>query len=344
MTAAARPSPASNPPQAVGNAESYRRLTASLRALLREQTVTAILDRVTHDLRDLIDCHDVVIWQLRNRTTLVPVVIDGEDAAEMRTLHVRLGEGITGAAVKQRRLIVSNNAHTDARAGHVPGTTIEPEAILCVPLIARSTRLGALSLYRRGNNRAFDDNQVDLAEQFADIAALALDNARTLTRLKQLAATDELTGLANRRQFNQELRRATAAADRHRTPLSLLLLDLDNFKRINDTYGHDTGDQVLRQFGAVLRGRLRDTDTPARTGGDEFAVILPHTGERAARRLAHDLERAILNESPLLLGVSIGVARYTGRRELLLREADQRLYAKKQPSRAKPPDNHRRRG
>jgi diguanylate cyclase (GGDEF)-like protein len=326
--AAPLPSPATDAP---GFADPYRRLAATLRALLREQSAEVILDRVATHLRQLVDCDDVVIWQLRNRTTLIPAVVDGEDADELRSMRIRLGDGITGSTVKQRQTLVANDAHTDPRAGHVPGTPIEPEAILCVPLIARSARLGALSLYRRGETRAFTPDEIELAEQFADVAAIALDNARTLAKLKHLAATDELTGLPNRRQFEHQLRREIEAAERHQTPLSLLLIDLDNFKQVNDTYGHEAGDTVLRGVASALRKRLRRTDTPARTGGDEFAVILPHTTRQTASQLATELTGAIEATTcgrPQVRG-SIGVASYTGDRHTLLRHADHHLYTRK---------------
>jgi diguanylate cyclase (GGDEF)-like protein len=331
--AAPLPSPAGN---ATGRADPYRRLATTLRALLREQSAEAILDRVATHLRQLVECDDVVIWQLRNRRTLVPAVVDGEDADELRSFRVRLGDGITGSTVKQRQTLVANDAHTDPRAGHVPGTPVEPEAILCVPLIARTARLGALSLYRRGETRAFTSEEIELAEQFADIAAIALDNARTLARLKHLAATDELTGLANRRQFEHQLRREIGAAERHDRALSLLLLDLDNFKEINDTHGHETGDIVLRGVAGALRKRLRRTDIPARTGGDEFAIILPDTTRDIACELATELTAAIETtmRGRLEVSVSIGVAAYAGDRHALLRHADHHLYTRKRLRRA----------
>jgi diguanylate cyclase (GGDEF)-like protein len=326
--AAPLPSPASD---ATVLADPYRRLAATLRALLREQSPEVILDRVATHLRQLIACDDVVIWQLRNRRTLVPAVVDGEDADELRSFRIRLGEGITGSTVKQRQTLVANDAHIDPRAGHVPGTPVEPEAILCVPLIARAARLGALSLYRRGETRAFTSEEVELTEQFADVAAIALDNARTLAQLKRLAATDELTGLPNRRQFQHQLRREIAAAERQDTALSLLLLDLDNFKQINDTHGHETGDTVLRTVAGAFRKRLRRTDTPARTGGDEFAIILPRTTTQVACQLATELTAAIETamRGPLAVSVSIGVATYAGDRHALLRHADHHLYRRK---------------
>lgn len=316
--------------------DGYVRLALVLRSLLSEQEVGAILARIASDLRDLIHCDDVVVWELIHDRELVPALVDGEDADEMRALRIRLGEGITGSAVLEGQLIVSNDAHADSRARKVPGTAPTPEAIACVPLSARGTALGGLSLYRRGSNRAFLPHEIDLIQHFADVAAIALDNAKTLAKLERLAGTDDLTGLANRRTFHDALRRLAAAAERHHLPLSLLLLDIDNFKEINDTHGHERGDEALRGLASVMRGRLRASDLAARLGGDEFAIVLPQTTYGKAGSVAHaliaDLQR---HGGPIPLDVSIGIASCSGDScEGLLSEADRRLYAEKRAKRA----------
>jgi two-component system, cell cycle response regulator len=303
-----------------------------MRLLVSEQSVDAVLLRTANTLRELVPCDDVVIWELAGADELRPALIDGDDEAEMRGLRIKLGHGITGAAVRDQVLIVSNDAHTDARAAHVPGTELTPEAIICVPLTARGDSVGALSLYRRGRARAFAQGEVELVEHFADVAAIALHNARTMAELERLASTDDLTGLANRRRFHEELRRECAAAGRHGTPLSLLLLDLDNFKKINDSHGHEVGDRVLRSVATLLTRRVRASDVAARIGGDEFAVLLPQTDERQAAELARGLARYLESkaESPVPLSVTIGAAS-TPRSACgeLLSEADHLLYAEK---------------
>jgi diguanylate cyclase (GGDEF)-like protein len=305
--------------------------------LLSEQAVEAVLARIARDLRDLIRCDDVVVWELLDDRELVPVLVDGEDEAEMKVLRIQLGEGITGSAVLAGQVIVSNDAHTDSRAGKVPGTLLAPEAIACVPLSARGNSLGALSLYRRGSDRDFLAHEVELIRHFADVAAIALDNAKTLAELERLAGTDDLTGLANRRSFNEVLRTFAAAAQRHYSPLSLLLLDIDNFKEINDTYGHKRGDDALRALADVLRSRVRASDLIARVGGDEFAVVLPQTTSAEAASVARELADYLAGQrdGTIPLEVSIGVASCLGASsDSLLSEADRKLYADKRLKRS----------
>jgi diguanylate cyclase (GGDEF)-like protein len=314
--------------------DGYRRLAQVLHALVSEQSVDAILTRIASDLRTLVPCDDVVIWQLSNDMLSVGYV-DGDDETQMRDLRIGLGEGITGTAVSLQQMVVSADAHLDPRARPVPGTEPRPETIVCVPLTARGTALGALSVYRRGSQRAFSADEVEFAAHFADVAAVALQNANTLAELQRLATTDHLTGLANRRRFYQELERQIANARRHKIPLSLLLLDLDEFKQVNDRHGHQRGDDVLRAVGDAIASRLRAGDLPARIGGDEFAVLLPHTTYVEALTLASELRACIETTVPITtpLTVSIGTASYTGGGDgdELISCADTHLYtAKKQ--------------
>jgi diguanylate cyclase (GGDEF)-like protein len=310
--------------------DAYRRLAHALKSVVNEQSTPAVLARIVTDLRALVSCDDVVIWELTD-DQLRPVVIDGEDEEQMSTLHIAVGQGITGYAVLHQEILVSQNALLDPRAGHVPGTDQQPEAIICVPLTARGSQLGALSLYRRGTRRAFTLPERELVEQFADVAAIALHNAHNVAELQTLANTDDLTGLANRRRFYQELARTNADALRHHTPLALVLLDLDNFKAINDQHGHCEGDNILRAVGASIQARIRAGDLAARVGGDEFAILLPHTTEDEAATLAADLTDALrsIPTSPQLdasRGIASGPAADV---QDVIGHADTRLYNNK---------------
>jgi diguanylate cyclase (GGDEF)-like protein len=310
----------------------FRLLAGLVRDVVAEQSVEAVLARVLATLRELILCEDVVIWQLVGADELAVVVVDGEDEEQMRSLRIRLGEGLTGKAASECRPVVSNDALADPRAGFVPGTIPAPEAVACLPLIARGALLGVLSLYRRGSGRSFGEAEIELVSDFAALAALALDNANTRSELELLATTDDLTRLANRRHFRFELEREIAAARRYRSPLALLLIDLDNFKAINDSYGHNSGDRVLREIALAIQACVRAPDLAARIGGDEFAVLLPQTGRAAAEMLARRLERAIHQAlmDPLTTSASIGISTLqTEGTNDLLAEADQLLYQAK---------------
>ncbi len=177
-----------------------------------------------------------------------------------------------------------------------------------------------------------------LAKWLASQAAIALENARLHHVVRRQAFTDELTGLVNRRRFIEALDAEITRANRLGATLSILLADLDDFKRINDRFGHPAGDEALRTFADLLRGQLRTIDTAARLGGEEFAILLPGTdvegalvvGERIREILA---ERAILesNIGGAGLTASIGVVQYrSGSHDDLLRRVDAALYRAKE--------------
>lgn len=310
----------------------YRRLTGLLRDVVAEESVESVLTRILATLRELIRCEDVVVWECDKDDSLRAVLIDGDDEEELRSLQIRLGDGVTGRAALERRPIVSNDAHIDPMAGLVPGTEPTPESVACMPLVAREKLLGVLSLYRRGPNRAFIDDEIGLVADFAAVAALALDNARARSELELLATTDDLTGLPNRRRFQTELEREIATANRYGSPLMLLLLDLNNFKAINDTYGHPAGDNALTIVAQALQEQVRAPDLVARLGGDEFAVLLPQTdpieAQALAQRLRQTVEAAL--DPPLNISVSIGMSTHElGRDFDLLKDADRFLYEAK---------------
>ncbi|HEX2044181.1 MAG TPA: diguanylate cyclase [Gaiellaceae bacterium] len=220
-----------------------------------------------------------------------------------------------------------------ARAG-------QPEAggrPLSLRLGTEEDAMGRLLLHPPANG-SFDREAEQLAHWLAAQASIALENERLHRTVKRQAITDELTQLANRRRFSETLAHEVRRAERFGDPLALVLADLDDFKQINDRYGHGTGDEVLRRFADVLRENVRDFDLPVRFGGEEFAVLLPETGieggDRLARRLAAALARLRIPEvggdrAPVT--ASFGVASFPEAEsaEQLLSAADRALYRAK---------------
>jgi diguanylate cyclase (GGDEF)-like protein len=164
---------------------------------------------------------------------------------------------------------------------------------------------------------------------------------RLLAELDAAARTDRLTGLPNRRAFEEEFEREAARSGRTGRPFALVLADVDCFKELNDTAGHMAGDAALADLGRLLRRELRDIDLPARVGGDEFALLVPETGTDGARQLGSRLarlvrERAAEAESPIGLSFGVAVHGPDGRTlDELMRTADDALYASKRRSRSR---------
>jgi diguanylate cyclase (GGDEF)-like protein len=184
----------------------------------------------------------------------------------------------------------------------------------------------------------FPEESRELANWLGSQAAVALENARLHRLVERQAVTDGLTELANRRQFEQALAGEISRAERFGGTLALILADLDDFKQVNDRYGHQAGDEVLRRFAAVLRETVRDVDLPARYGGEEFAVLLPQTDLAGAERLAERLrqsvaERPMTNRPGALVAVtaSFGVAAFpeAATPAALFAAADEALYRAK---------------
>jgi diguanylate cyclase (GGDEF)-like protein len=214
---------------------------------------------------------------------------------------------------------------------------------LLLPLRTRGRCVGVLGLAAH-TPVGFDDAALVRMQPVANAVAMALDNLRLLEKTKQLSVTDELTPLYNARFFHQMLERELKFVDRYKSVLSIVFLDLDRFKPVNDTYGHLRGSRVLREVGFLLREAVRETDYPARYGGDEFVVVLPQTDEKGAALMAERLQQAIAEHEFLQeegidvrLGASAGTATYPSEaqtKEALIRLADERMYKNKDARRA----------
>jgi len=241
----------------------------------------------------------------------VPALVRSEYANEILSERFPFGEGITGWAVEHREPVLANQAHLDPRVRFVPGTPLEPEALIVVPLVARGALKGTLNVYRIGDDASFSDEEFELAKRLGDAAALALDNAHIRARLEREAQTDSLTGLYNHRHFHERLRRELTRASSAHESVAVVMIDIDDFKKVNDVFGHAVGDQVLAELADHLRATVRSTDVVCRIGGEEFAVIVPSSHEKhaiaLATRLAQRLEEVELDLAGRI-AVSIGIA------------------------------------
>jgi diguanylate cyclase (GGDEF)-like protein len=318
------PEDAPLPPAAPELVDSYRRLADVFHEVLAEQSLDALLVRIADALHDLIPHDTLTIYEADEaQAVLTPVLARDQWVDEIMQTTIRFDEGITGRVASSREPALVNQAHLDPRVRFVPGTPIDPEALISIPLIARAQIKGVLNIYRVGEEGAFGEAEFELARRFSDAAALALDNAQIRARLEHQARTDSLTGLFNHRSYHERLLHALQEASRTHRPVAVLMLDIDDFKRVNDVHGHGVGDELLRLLADTLRTCVRPEDVVCRLGGEEFGVIMPacdavdakHVAERVVRRLA-ELELAGVGPRTVSIGLSLGPEHAMNPREL----------------------------
>jgi diguanylate cyclase (GGDEF)-like protein len=209
-----------------------------------------------------------------------------------------------------------------------------------LPLRADGLQVGSLGAFTRTSDGELGDEGLDALEQIAFRAGPALENARRYTEVRTLADFDALTSLHNRRYFHETLAREVARAHRYRRPLALIVLDLDDFKAVNDRVGHLAGDAVLAEAAERLLTVVRTADVPCRVGGDEFGIVLPestgHDAELLADRIAQAIgERPIAGAGTLCLSAGVAELRAGDRPTNLFERADDALYRAKELGKAR---------
>jgi diguanylate cyclase (GGDEF)-like protein len=248
------------------------------------------------------------------------------------------GDILSDVLVRRQAVVVANLQQ--ANLSNEMRTFVEKHglmSLLAVPIQTKEVVLGAF-VSLASESKMFTNDDVATASALADFTAIALENAGLFAELQRSAITDSLTGVYNTRFFHEVLGRETARADRYTTPLSLLMIDIDSFKIVNDTFGHVVGNKVLTQIAKTLENTVRNTDFVFRCGGDEFGVVLPGTSLEGALNVAEKILQRVESSDILhSLGytgpvtVSIGLSEYHrgSHFETLVAEADQALYASK---------------
>ena len=304
--------------------ESYRRLADVFHEVLAEQSLDALLVRIADNVGDLIPHDTLTIYEAdETKRILKPVLVRDVYADEIMSTTISFSEGITGWAARHREAVLSNQAHLDPRVRTVPGTPMDPEALICVPLIARGSIKGALNIYREGEGVAFSETEFEVAKRFGDAAALALDNAESRARLEHQARTDSLTGLFNHSVFYERLLQSLQESSRTHEPIAVLMLDIDDFKHVNDVHGHAVGDELLRFLAEALRAIVRPEDVICRLGGEEFAVVMDACGGEDAVRVAERIQTRLagvdfpgIGRMTVSAGLSLGPEHAMNPREL----------------------------
>ncbi len=294
--------------------------------------------------RRMVTTHSFARRLYRTHNLLTIAATSGYAGVLVRHLRIRPGSGIIGAVYRSARpLLVANvRALPDAPT---PRLRYRTPSFISLPLVGADDVLGVMSVADRRDAQAFQRRDLNELRGLAAIAALALernDAVRAARDSARLAAVDPVTGLFNRRQLHLRLDEEIERARRQQAPLTALMLDVDHFKELNDRLGHQAGDAVLRVIGDVLRRSVRLFDVCARYGGDEFAVLMPDSGDDSSAQIAERIREGIEGSRPrggpwsdeVRVTVSIGVASFlatTG--EELLARADQALYLAKREGR-----------
>ncbi len=265
----------------------------------------------------------------RERSELVVASVRGQHVDLIGGVHFDLGYGFSSWVAKQKKPILLNDLHPVSREGRP-----EIGSFLSVPLVVQGELIGVINLSHSAN-QAFTEEHLRLLTLMAAQAAAILQRVLMYEEMARLAVTDDLTALFNRRHFQDRLNEEIRRSQRYGLCFSLLFLDIDNFKLINDTWGHALGDRILADLGRLLRRWGRASDLIARHGGEEFVALLPMTDAGQAVRAADRLRTMVQEHSfprRKRMTVSLGIASFPADGatvEEILKRADAALYTAK---------------
>src|ERR1700683_2965167 len=286
--------------------------------------------------------YDAIAIYIRRGDELIPEYVNGDNYRLFASLRIPIGDGLSGWVAQNKKPIVNGNPSVE------PGYLNDPEkfstlrSALALPLEGVAGVIGVLALYRAERD-AFTSDHLRILLAVSGKMALAIENALKYQQAESSATTDYLTGLPNARSLFLQLDRELARCKRDKTSLTLMVCDMNGFKKINDRFGHLEGNRVLRLFAQALKDSCREYDYVARMGGDEFVVIAPGLPADAAAKKAEQLRALakqagfdVCGEDMLSLSVGLAVSPEDGNdAEQLLTAADRRMYMEKekQPSR-----------
>lgn len=312
----------------------------------------SVLSGLVDALRRVTESDYVILYLMdSNGESLRPVAVDGEagtPVAEARAIaefDVRLGEGITGQVAASGKAEIVGDMENDPRGVAVPNFSPTEMSSIFVPMQNLGRVTGIIRLTREGLRR-YGQADLRFAEVVSQQAAVAVHNARLFEQTRELyektrwlSVIDPLTGLFNQRYLAERLPAEIERAEKYGSALSLLMIDADTLKQVNDGYGHDMGDRLIKAIADTLKENIRVGDTPIRYAGDEFVVLLPDAEVEQARMVAERVRKAILHVDigqGAPVAVSIGVASFPTHAQTmdeLFKSADTALYASKRRGR-----------
>jgi diguanylate cyclase (GGDEF)-like protein len=316
------------------------------KALTSTLDTGSILDIIMEKTNELVKAEAGSVLLLDEETNeLYFELTEGEKKNDIKRFRLKVGEGIAGWVALHGEPLIVEDVATDPRFCNKMDDSIDfkTRSILCVPLRSKGKILGVLEVINKTDGEPFGQKELDLLLTLVDQAAIAIENSLLYRKATELAITDGLTQLYNFRYLHQSLDVEISRAKRYRTEVSLIFLDLDYFKKVNDRYGHLVGSQLLVEVGKSLRQSLRPMDVLCRYGGDEFIAVLPETGPEAAKGTAERLRKSI-EDHPFTtdkgevfnITASFGIASYPNHvkdKNELIQLADQSMYRVKENTR-----------
>jgi diguanylate cyclase (GGDEF)-like protein len=326
--------------QRVRELSTFNLVAKTLNSTLR---LKEVLDIVMNKIKDLIMAEAWSILMLDEaRNELVFEVALGEKGDQVREMRLAMGQGVAGWVAQHQKPVIVADAATDQRffKGVDQRTGFRTRSIIATPLISRGRLLGVVEIMNKSGNAPFNEKDLELLQILADHAAIAIENARLYEKAQRLAITDDLTGLYNSRQCDLFLNEALGRARVAGRPLSVIFLDLDHMKEVDDSYGHLLGGQTLKEVADRIAALVKPPDMASRYGGDEYVLVLPGKGPEAALALAESIRKSIEAE-PFLksnnlacrITASIGIAcfpKHGSTSDELLSRADKAMYRVKE--------------
>jgi diguanylate cyclase (GGDEF)-like protein len=316
------------------------------KALFSTLDLQKILQTIMEKISDLLQPDTWSLLMLDEKTQeLYFEIAIGSGADRLKDVRLKLGEGVAGWVAQHGEPVLVEDVRSDVRfTPRVDELThVETRSIVCVPIKARGHVLGVVELINALGRPSFGAEDIPILKSLADYAAIALENARYVQRIHELTITDDCTALYNARHLNFVLDTEIYRSNRYGYEFSVIFIDLDYFKHVNDVHGHLVGSKLLWMIGDLIKGNLRMIDYAFRYGGDEFVVLLPQTPKENAllvvRRIRELLTSRVFftdEHMDIKVTASFGVASFPadGRtRKELLRQADEAMYLVKNTTR-----------
>ena len=327
----------------VGEVAVFHELGKALTSSLQlDQVLRTIMEKIDEFLRP--DTWSLLLVDEVKQELYFELAV-GKGAQALKDIRIKVGQGIAGWVAQHDEAVIVPDVSQDTRffSKVDEKTKMETQSIVAVPVRFREHCLGVIELVNCIGPDGFQNRDLALLEALADFAAIALENARHVQRIHELTITDDCTNLYNARHLNFILETEIYRSQRYGYEFSLVFIDLDHFKKVNDTHGHLMGSKLLSEIGDMIKSHCRLIDFAFRYGGDEFVVLLPQTSKGNAINVARRLHR-LIRESTWLkaeginarITPSVGVASYptySSTKVELLHLADEAMYVVKNSTR-----------